>query len=224
MAKRVKVDDEFRTLLAVLTDDERRQLEDNVVREGCRDALVVWDSPNGLILLDGHNRLEICEAHDIAYEVTSQNGIANREEAKLWIINNQLGRRNLNDYQRTRLELQKKPLIAARAKEQQGTRTDIPSTLTEGLTPIDTREEIARKADVSTGTVHKVAKILDKADDETKAQLERGETSINAAYQQIRREEKEGKREERRGGNREKVAATQSLADLNGVFATRRRR
>jgi hypothetical protein len=43
----------------------------------------------------------------------------NEEEAKIWIIHNQLGRRNLIDYQRVELALALKPLIAKKAKEKQ---------------------------------------------------------------------------------------------------------
>jgi len=51
-----KVDPEFQSVVAPLRPEERSQLESNIATGGCRDALVVWKG----ILLDGHNRLEIC--------------------------------------------------------------------------------------------------------------------------------------------------------------------
>ena len=76
-----RIDREFQALIAPLKPEERRQLEANIVAEGCcRDALVVW---NG-ILLDGHNRLEICTRLHIPYR-TSNIELPNREAAKLWI-------------------------------------------------------------------------------------------------------------------------------------------
>lgn len=50
--------------------------------------------PMESILLDGHNRYAICEAHGIDYE-TTEIELADREAAEDWIDRNQLGRRNL---------------------------------------------------------------------------------------------------------------------------------
>ena len=54
-----RVDAEFMALIPPLTADEKALLEESLVREGCRDALVVWKAKN--ILLDGHTRLDICQ-------------------------------------------------------------------------------------------------------------------------------------------------------------------
>ena len=62
-----RVDKEFAALIPPLTQDEYDQLEKNLLAEGCRDRLVVW----GDILIDGHNRLEICTKHKITYDVVS---------------------------------------------------------------------------------------------------------------------------------------------------------
>jgi len=88
------IDAEFRTLIPALSKDERAQLEASVLAEGCRDALVVWQG----ILLDGHNRYEICTAHSLPFE-TVEIDLPDREAAITWIINNQLGRRNLTPEQ-----------------------------------------------------------------------------------------------------------------------------
>lgn len=107
-----KIDPEFRSLIAPLKPEERRQLEANIVAEGCRDALVTWNS----ILLDGHNRLEICTRLNLRYR-TGEIDLPSREAAKLWIEENQIGRRNLSPDQRAavayrilqrRVELSKK--------------------------------------------------------------------------------------------------------------------
>jgi N6-adenosine-specific RNA methylase IME4 len=88
------IDAEFRAIIPRLAADERAQLEANVLAEGCRDALVVWQG----ILIDGHNRYEICRAHGLPFTVTEMD-LPDREAAITWIINNQLGRRNLTPEQ-----------------------------------------------------------------------------------------------------------------------------
>jgi hypothetical protein len=50
-------------------------------------------------IIDGHNRFEICQKHNIEFE-TEEHEFDNIEEAKDWIDANQLGRRNLTDDQR----------------------------------------------------------------------------------------------------------------------------
>lgn len=62
------------------------------------------------------------------------------------------------------LALELEPLIAAKAKEKMDStlrqNTGLP-TLAEREPPIDTREEVAKVAGVSTGTMHKVKKVRD---------------------------------------------------------------
>lgn len=87
------VDAGFAALCPPLTAEERTGLRDSLLAEGCRDALVVWAETG--ILLDGHNRLAICEVEGIEYR-TVERSFADRESAEDWVLRNQLGRRNLS--------------------------------------------------------------------------------------------------------------------------------
>ena len=89
----VIIDPEFKKLIPPLSPQERSQLEENIVAEGCRDPLTIWKGHN--ILLDGHNRYEICDQYGIEF-YTIEIELGDREEAKIWILRNQLGRRNLS--------------------------------------------------------------------------------------------------------------------------------
>lgn len=86
----IVIDQEFKSLIPPLSTEERRHLEENLLRDGCRDPLVVW---NGT-LIDGHNRHEICTRHGIIFEVEEMH-FDSREDAMDWMDKNQLGRRNL---------------------------------------------------------------------------------------------------------------------------------
>lgn len=143
----IKIDSEFKNLIPPLTADERKGLEESILREGCRDALVTW---NG-VLIDGHNRYEICKRNGIPYKV-KEISLADRNAAKIWIIKNQLGRRNLPPATRILLAKKLEPQIKAQAKERQGTRTDIKPTLAESSRG-QARDKIAEIAGVSHGTV-----------------------------------------------------------------------
>jgi len=93
MTTNITIDAEFKALIPPLSVEERQQLEANLLAEGCRDPIVVWGGQG--ILLDGHNRLEICQKHSIHYE-TNELFLPDRDAARRWIINNQFGRRNLS--------------------------------------------------------------------------------------------------------------------------------
>jgi DNA modification methylase len=92
----IVVDREFASLIPALSDDERRQLEENIVDHGgARDPLVVWAAKGKLTLLDGHNRYEICSRRGLPFDVHEMR-FATRDDAADWIDRNQLGRRNLH--------------------------------------------------------------------------------------------------------------------------------
>jgi hypothetical protein len=181
----IKVDPEFKTLIPPLTAEERAGLEESILREGCRDPLVVWASPDGeQILLDGHNRLEICTTHRLPYK-TEVLTMETRDDAKVWIIKTQFARRNLTPYQRAELFIVLGEIIAARSR--QGERSDLCPTLDKGE-PLDTIGELAELAGMSRASMHKARVIHREAPEEVKAKLRRGETTINKEFQQIRRE------------------------------------
>lgn len=87
-----RIDPEFRALIPALAANELALLEQSLLEEGCREALVVWDG----ILLDGHHRLDLCQRHQIQYRTVEAPGsVQTREDAADWIDRQQLGRRNL---------------------------------------------------------------------------------------------------------------------------------
>lgn len=88
------IDEQFRTLIPPLTTDEYGRLEGNILKEGIRDKLVVWNDT----LIDGHNRFRIATENDLPYE-TVEMPFESRDHALNWIISNQLGRRNLSPNQ-----------------------------------------------------------------------------------------------------------------------------
>ena len=88
------IDEEFKGLLPMLDSETLKLLEENIIENGCRDSLVLWNN----ILIDGHNRYEICTRLDIPFNTVSKE-FDSREEAKIWIITTQVSRRNLNPKQ-----------------------------------------------------------------------------------------------------------------------------
>jgi len=94
----IVIDQEFKQLIPPLSEEEYRQLEANIIADGCSDALKLW----GEIIIDGHNRYDICTRHGIEFK-TVQKEFSSREDAMDWMDANQLGRRNLKPDQFTLL-------------------------------------------------------------------------------------------------------------------------
>ena len=93
----LKIDPEFQSQIPPLTDDEFKQLEENILKEGkLISPLIVWNNT----LVDGHNRYAILQKHPEIRFSTMPLRFANREEALAWICKNQLGRRNLTPQQK----------------------------------------------------------------------------------------------------------------------------
>ena len=181
----LKIDPEFQSLIPPLSDEERAQLEENILRDGIRDPLVIWKEQG--ILIDGHNRYDIAQKHGLHFR-TVEKEFPNRDAVLVWIVQNQSGRRNLSTYARAELALKLKPVIAAQAKERQAEyhgnqyESALPKNSAEDQTPIDTRKKIAKAAGVSHDTIAKVEKLSAQASEEINAALRTGNISINAAF------------------------------------------
>jgi N6-adenosine-specific RNA methylase IME4 len=185
------IDEEFHNLIPPLHEEEFKQLEESVIKEGCRDVLVLW----GKILLDGHNRYEICSKNNIPFK-TTQKEFKDRNEAKIWIIQNQFGRRNINAYQKSVLAIKLKSIFEEIAKKNislsggDKKSEEYKSGLTKSSKPIEsihTRKELSKIAHVSEDTIQKVEKIEKEATKEEKKELVEGKASINEIYMKVRR-------------------------------------
>ena len=183
----MKIDVEFQSLIPPLTFEEKKMLEESILKEGCRDAIVLW----GDTIIDGHNRYEICTKHGIRFETVSRE-FESRNEVIEWIIKNQFGRRNLPLHERARLALRLKSVIAEKAKSNKQEAANkmnlivgnnVSAEICENVLPIDTREEIAKAAGVSHDTIAKVEKIEEAAPAPVVQASRKGDISVNAAYQ-----------------------------------------
>ena len=88
----ILISPELKSFIPPLSYDEREKLLHNLQLNGCREPLVVWEGHS--ILLDGHNRFELCTKYGIEYKVVEVR-LPSFESAYSWIVSNQLGRRNL---------------------------------------------------------------------------------------------------------------------------------
>lgn len=176
---------------------EYADLEANILADGCKDSLVVW---NG-VLIDGHNRLAICQKHALPFKVTEWE-FKSESEAELWILKNQLGRRNLTDDQRAMLadeaaELESKLVVKERAKQAVAVREAkagrkepiLSANASNKIEKQDTRAKSAKRAGVSERRMKK-ARAVRKADPELAKKVVSGEVTLAKAAATVAKAEK----------------------------------
>lgn len=180
----MKINSEFQKLIPPLTNDELNLLESSCLTEGIREPILTWDG----FIIDGHNRYNIAKKHNLQYK-TAEKVFDNEQVVKEWMILNQFGRRNLNNYQRSMLVLELEEMFREKAKEKQK-KSGGAVPLKSAEPPIETRQELAKVANVGKDTIDKVKNIKKKASPEIKEKLTTGEMSINQAHKEIKKEEK----------------------------------
>lgn len=187
----------FKDLIPPLTAEEFKQLEQNCLDEGIRDAIVIWNE----FIIDGHNRYEIATRWNLEYKTESKS-FKDENAVKEWMINNQFGRRNLNNYQRAVLALKLENVFSDMAKEKQkgGQGGILLPKISAEANRIDneTRNKLGKIAKVSHDTMAKVKVIEAKATYEVKQLLSNDKKTINKAYQEIKKEKKQQEKEQKK--------------------------
>lgn len=170
----------YRDLCPPLRTEEFAALEKSILAEGGRDPLVVWDDK----LLDGHNRLAICQMHGLEYQ-TRTVSLPDEEAARQWIFANQLGRRNLTD---VAFKYMLGQLYNSLKKQHGGTRKASPQG-----EDLKTSVKLAREHRVSKSTVERSGRLAEQIDAlpaKQKEQVLKGETTIQKIKRAERKQEK----------------------------------
>ena len=187
------INESFKNLIPKLDEAEFKQLEENILAYGLLDPIKATQNYE---VIDGHNRFLICQKHNIEPKAEVIN-FTDEDQARLWIINNQLGRRNITDFVKIELLQQKKLILEKQGADNLKAHRE-KSTLSiidiaepdKDFTPHSTRSLLAEELDCSEGKVAMAQKILNTVDEPTKQKLRDGDLSINQAYKEIRRAEK----------------------------------
>lgn len=134
----IRIDPELDGLIPPLAPDELEQLELSLKQEGCREPLIVWQTGDDYVLVDGHNRYRLCQKNNISFDIRLKT-FESRAEVKDWMIGNQMARRNLSTLQMSylrglRYENEKNTWGGSRdRKEANGHNVHLPSPTAEKL-------------------------------------------------------------------------------------------
>lgn len=205
------IDKEFENLLPPLSEEDYKGLEESIKADGCRDPLVVW----GDTLVDGHNRYKICTQNNISYQIVKRD-FSDREAVILWIISNQLNKRNLTPEQRVLIVKKSEAIknLKKKASENLHTPTGGKKSLTLAETPkslkVDTRKETAKLANTSQRKVRDVDTVLKHGTPEQVKRMEGGEKAGKIV--------KEIKQREVKPEVKKPQAEDSNLKDFEGAF------
>lgn len=193
----LKIDPELQSLLPPLSEGEYQQLEDNIVNNGYDKnfPIMVWKG----YIADGHNRYNICKEHNITDYTVTTLAYQTKEEVMEWMLDVQLGRRNLNKAQRVLAAEKFRKYYERQARENMseggskaapGKRVVQMDKPFENEEKIDVRKNLSQKAGVGSGTYYRCKTVLDSDNEELKQQMLSGEITINAAYNMVKEDVK----------------------------------
>ncbi len=158
----LKRDPDIQFLCPPLDREAHALLEKSLKEKGCVNPIIYWDGPN--VIVDGHNRDEICSRLGIPYERIPMH-FDTKEDALNFVIDHQLGRRNLSDLQKAYLR-GKRYLTEKKAAHRPGG-SELPQP--DGVKG-ETAKKIAEDTGVSPATVERDA-VLAEAIDELREKI-----------------------------------------------------
>lgn len=172
-------------LLPPLSGEQLAALEKDILQNGCYAPIIVNED---LVVVDGHNRQQICTRHDLPYKMAVF-AFDDLLEAKQWALDTQKGRRNLDKWELGKIALKLRPEIEARAKENMSLGGQAYKPSEEGLTtlsnlpPVNTRRDLADSVGIGEVTMGKIMQIDEHAPAAVKEALDKKELSVNQGYQ-----------------------------------------
>jgi len=176
---------EMKELLPPLSEEQFSALQADILTNGCYAPVIVDEEMH---IIDGHNRQNICQEHNISYRMLVFS-FEDLLEAKQWALDTQKGRRNLTLWDLGQIALKLKPDLEARGRLNQSAGGQLYSPKegfqnSENLpnVRVNTTKEMADSVGISHDTMNRIIKIDEQAPPVVKEALDNKELSINQGY------------------------------------------
>ena len=108
----LKINPKFRDLIPPLSEHELAGLEEDIKHFGCYTPIIIWNDT----IIDGHHRYSICSRYKLPFK-TEERKFEDEEAVMIWMIDNQMGRRNVTTAAKIRLAMKKVDIFRARAEK-----------------------------------------------------------------------------------------------------------
>ena len=177
MHMELKIDEQLRNVLIPLSEEKKKDLEANILQYGCVEPIITW---NGVIV-DGHNRYEICQKHEIPFE-TREHPFSDMLEARLWVWDTLKNSREASVFEKCEMVMQFKEDVKAEAfKRRAAGKADLSVPGHEGRTDAI----LGKMAGVGQKVMWQAMKLHDEADEELLRELRSGKIGIKPAYNKL---------------------------------------
>ncbi len=181
----MQINNEYTNLLSPLTKEEYVSLKSSIQKNGLYKPIIV--NRNGKIL-DGYHRFKACKELGIEpkYDVKY---FEDPLLEKRFVIEANLLRRQLNDFQKAELVYPLEEIERELAKQRQLSHlkrgNKFPSSSNELNGKGQARDIVAKKAGLKSTTYYRAKTIIDKAPEKVKERVRKGQISISRAYKSI---------------------------------------
>jgi len=194
----VTINPEYEAMVPPLTDEEYQRLKESIAEVGLYEKIIV--NPE-LVILDGHHRFKACREKGVMprFEVKR---FDSKVDEEIYVIESNVIRRQLTDYNKTILAMKLEPMYAAKAKQRQEA-TQLKGRDREGkpvfggvqmnLTEKEkgqARDQAAKAVGLSPATYHRGKVILNKANEKELEDFKKGIKKAYTIYKNIETREK----------------------------------
>jgi DNA modification methylase len=197
----IKINHEYSKLVNLLSTSEYDVLKNSISNKGLHLPIIV-NQDN--VILDGHNRLKICQELGIEpkFEVKE---FSDKSQEKEFVIEVNLKRRHLNNFQVAELEYKMEEIYKERANLRSLinlkniNKEIILSTASNDAIEVNKEQEneketgkvseiIAKKTGLSPRTYERAKKIIEEGSEEVKEKLRANKTTISKEYEKIQKD------------------------------------
>ena len=157
----IKILPRFRDKIPPQTEEQFKQLEENILTEGrVREPLTLWKGHG--VLIDGHHRKRVLDEHPEIPFTIDEIELADEDAVDEWIIKNQLGKHNLTEIQMTML---RGLLYKQRKNANGGDRTSEKAVRQNDALKLRgftrTSEEVGKELGVNSATIERAETVVD---------------------------------------------------------------
>lgn len=218
----LRINPEYDKLLPKMGEQEFAELKASIQSEGQHYPIIVNED---LEVLDGHHRYRACVELGIEPDFEVRR-FEDKLIEKKFVIEANIRRRHLNNFQLVELAVPLLEIEKALAKKRQKQGGKNGRDLQLGFAPDDAEPElkakateaVAKKVGVSTRTFERGKKILESASEDEKQKLREGKASISKVYSEIVSTEKAPLKKEAPVEVAESPRDLQNRADLTALL------
>jgi len=185
----IRINPEYVELVPAQTEEEYTRLKESIADVQLYEPIVINQNKT---LLDGHHRLKAVKELGWKQIPVERKHFESKIDEEIYVIETNVIRRHLNQYQKTLMALKLGPLYEEQNKQRQNAGINLPPNLEEGLKPWE-RETDARAAKaVGLGkTTYQNAKyVLENATVNQIDKFKQGKKRAGSLYREIKHAEK----------------------------------